>query len=103
MSVIAVTAVRSNLWDVGLVLLMGLLGYLMRLAHISVIGAVIGFILGKLMEFNFYTALQSGFDNLAVFVTSTVSIVLAIATLAVVVAVIVGALRRFDRSARQGG
>lgn len=93
MSAIAVISVRNNLWDVGLVLLMGLLGYLMRLAHISVIGAVIGFVLGRLMEFNFYTALQSGLGKPDIFLSSGISIVLALATVAVVVTVIVRALR----------
>ena len=94
MSAVAVTAVRSSLWDIGLVLLMGLVGYLLRLARISVIGAVIGFILGRLMEFNFYTALQSGLGRLEIFLESSVSIVMAAATALVVATVIVRGVRR---------
>lgn len=94
MSVIAVIAVRSNLWDIALVLAIGLLGFLLGLARISVIGVVIGFILGRLMEFNFYTALQSGLGQLSIFLSSTISVVLALATAAVVVLMIARALRR---------
>jgi putative tricarboxylic transport membrane protein len=94
MSVIAVASVRSNLWDIALVLAIGFLGYLLRLAHISVIGVVIGFVLGRLMEFNFYTALQSGLGHPAVFFSSAISVVLAAATALVVAAVVLRAVRR---------
>jgi len=90
--------VRSNVWDVALVLATGLFGYLLMLARISVIGVVIGFVLGDLMESNFYTALQTGFGDHRIFVSSSVSIVLAVATVLVIAAVIVRAIRRASQA-----
>ena len=47
-----------------------------REAGIPVIGIVIGFVLGKVMEADFYTALQSGRGQYTVFFESPVSLVL---------------------------
>jgi putative tricarboxylic transport membrane protein len=76
-SILAVMAVRQNLWDVGLVLTIGLFGFVMRQAGVPVIGMVIGFVLGKAMESDFYTALQSGRGSYAILVESPVSLTLA--------------------------
>jgi hypothetical protein len=73
-------AVRQNLWDVGLVLAIGLLGFVMRQAGVPVIGMVIGFVLGKAMESDYYTALQSGRGSYLVFLESPVSLMLAAGT-----------------------
>jgi putative tricarboxylic transport membrane protein len=98
-SAVATMVIRSNVWDVALVLITGLFGYLLLLARISVIGVVIGFVLGDLMESNFYTALQTGFGDYRIFVSSSVSIVLAVATVLVIAAVIVRAIRRTSKMA----
>ena len=74
-SLLAMMAVRQNLWDAGLVLAIGLLGFILREAGIPVIGIVIGFVLGKVMEADFYTALQSGRGQYTVFFESPVSLV----------------------------
>ena len=97
-SVVSVAAVRGNLWDVATLLVTGVIGYMLRLAQISVIGVVIGFILGKLMEFNFYTAIQSSLGDLRVFVSSPISAVLAAATVAVITIVIFRAARQHFRA-----
>jgi putative tricarboxylic transport membrane protein len=88
-SAVAIMVVRSNVWDVALVLATGLIGYLLMLARISVIGVVIGFVLGDLMESSYYTALQTGFGDYRIFVSSAVSIALATATALIILAVIV--------------
>ena len=62
------------------------------------IGVVIGFVLGDLMESNFYTALQTGFGDYRIFISSSVSIVLAVATVLVIAAVIVRAIRRASQA-----
>jgi putative tricarboxylic transport membrane protein len=97
-SVVSVAAVRGSLWDVAVLLVTGIIGYMLRLAGISVIGVVIGFILGRLMEFNFYTAIQSSLGDLTIFVASPVSAVLAVATGGVVVLVVLRAVRRHLRT-----
>jgi putative tricarboxylic transport membrane protein len=84
-SILAVMAVRQNLWDVGLLLTIGVVGFVLRQAGIPVIGMVIGFVLGKAMESDFYTALQSGRGSYAIFVESPVSLMLATGTTLIVV------------------
>jgi len=97
-SSLAVMAVRSSLWDVALLLITGLAGYVFMVAGISVIGVVIGFVLGHLMESSFYTALQSGLGDPHIFFESSVSIVMAGGTALVTLLVIVrGLLRRWNR------
>ena len=44
---------RENIWDVMLVLLLGVLGFGMRRAGVPVLPLVIGFVLGKLAENSF--------------------------------------------------
>lgn len=72
-SLLAMMAVRQNLWDAGLVLVIGLFGFVLRQAGIPVIGIVIGFVLGKTMESDFYTALQSGRGQFGVFFETPIS------------------------------
>ena len=84
-SLLAMMAVRQNLWDAGLVLAIGLLGFILREAGIPVIGIVIGFVLGKVMEADFYTALQSGRGQYTVFFESPVSLVLSAGTALIIV------------------
>ncbi len=81
-SMISVYAIRENVWDVGFVIAFGFLGTLQKLFGYPVIGMVIGFVLGGVMEFNFYLALQSSLGDPLVFVGSPIAIVLAVATTA---------------------
>jgi putative tricarboxylic transport membrane protein len=78
-------AVRQNLWDAGLVLAIGLIGFALRQAGIPAIGMVIGFVLGKTMESDFYTALQSGRGRYDVFLESPVSWTFSGLTLLIIV------------------
>ena len=99
-SALAVMAVRSSLWDVGLLLMTGLAGYLLMVAGISVIGVVIGFVLGHLMESSFYTAVQSGLGDYRIFFESSVSMTMAVGTGLVVILVIIRAVMRFRQRDR---
>jgi putative tricarboxylic transport membrane protein len=84
LSVLALLSVRQNLWDAGFVIVIGAFGYLLNKLGFPVIGTVIGFVLGNIMEWNFYTALQSGYGNYATFFSSPTSIGLCVATVAVI-------------------
>jgi putative tricarboxylic transport membrane protein len=99
-SSLAVMAVRSSLWDVGLLLVTGLAGYLFMVAGISVIGIVIGFVLGHLMESSFYTALQSGLGDPHVFFESSVSLAMAGGTVLVTLLVVVRGVLRYRQRDR---
>jgi putative tricarboxylic transport membrane protein len=61
-------AVTSDIFNVWLVLGMGLVGYLMRRYHFNVLAAVLGLVLGFMVEVNFRRALVlSGGDYLTFF------------------------------------
>lgn len=79
-SLMSAYTVRSNFLDLGLLLMLGVFGALLRLYGYSVIGVVIGFVLGDVIERNFYTALQSSLGDYGVFVASPVAAVLAAMT-----------------------
>ncbi|WP_108661813.1 tripartite tricarboxylate transporter permease [Acuticoccus kandeliae] len=101
-SMVSVYAIRENFWDVALVIGFGLLGYLQKLFGYPVIGVVIGFVLGGVMEFNFYLALQSSLGDPVIFVTGPISLALAVGT---VIATVWCAVRMVKRGAgaRAGG
>ena len=79
-SLIAAFAIRANFLDVAALIIIGLFGWLMRAFGYSVIGVVIGFVIGGVIEKNYYTALQSSLGNYGVFVASGAAIALAMAT-----------------------
>lgn len=79
-SLMSAFTVRSNALDLGLLALIGVFGAFLRLYGYSVIGVVIGFVLGDVIERNFYTALQSSLGDWQVFVESWVAALLALAT-----------------------
>jgi putative tricarboxylic transport membrane protein len=76
-SLMSAFTVRSNFLDFGLLLALGLFGAFLRLYGYSVIGVVIGFVLGDVIERSFYTALQSSLGDYAVLVGSPVAATLA--------------------------
>lgn len=79
-SLIAAFAIRANFLDVAALIFIGLFGWLMRAFGYSVIGVVIGFVIGGVIEKNYYTALQSSLGGYSVFIASGTAIVLAAAT-----------------------
>jgi putative tricarboxylic transport membrane protein len=79
-SLMSAFTVRSNFLDLGLLMLLGVFGAMLRLYGYSVIGVVIGFVLGDVIERSFYTALQSSLGDYQVFVGSPVAATLAAMT-----------------------
>lgn len=74
-------AVRSNILDVGVALVIGLLGYLMGKYGYSLVGFVLGFILGPIAERGFQRAMLISDGDYAIFLDSYISIALLVATL----------------------
>ncbi|MCC7429087.1 MAG: tripartite tricarboxylate transporter permease [Alphaproteobacteria bacterium] len=79
-SLMSAFTVRANFIDFGALAVLGLYAYLQRLYGFSVIGTVVGFVLGDVIERSYYTALQSALGDHGVFLGSGVAIVLAILT-----------------------
>jgi putative tricarboxylic transport membrane protein len=80
-SMVAVFAIRMNFWDIVMVTAFGIFGYFQKSFGYPVIGTVIGFVLGRVIEFNFYFALQSSLGTFSVFVGSPISVALMLLTL----------------------
>jgi putative tricarboxylic transport membrane protein len=82
---LGVYSYNQSVFDLGLLFLFGIVGYLMRRFDFPVAPAIIGMILGPLAEENFRRALSITQGSYAVFVTHPISaVLLAIAALIVV-------------------
>jgi putative tricarboxylic transport membrane protein len=71
-----VFAIHQSLFDCGLVLLIGLLGYAMRLLKLPVLPMVLGMVLGYMVESNYRRSLLISGGDHSIFVTDTVSAIL---------------------------
>lgn len=58
---------RNNLFDVGVMLIAGIIGYFMNKVQIPTSPAILGLILGPMAEKNFRTALLKSSGNYGVF------------------------------------
>lgn len=85
-------AVRNSLFDVGLALMLGLLGLLMRQYGYPVVPLVLGLVLGPLAEENFLRALSLGNNELGYFLGSNIAVILWILLIALIVFNVVKAL-----------
>jgi len=75
---------RSNIFDVGLAVLSGIFGYVMRRFGFPLITLVIGFILGPLAERAFLQSLMISDGSYLIFLTQPITVVLMLLTLATV-------------------
>jgi putative tricarboxylic transport membrane protein len=83
---LGVYSYNQSVFDLGLLLVFGVVGYLMRRFDFPVAPAIIGMILGPLAEQNFRRALNITQGDYSVFVTHPISaILLAIAALIIIV------------------
>ena len=69
--------VRTSPLDILAMVVLGLYAYLLRRFGFSVIGVVVGFVLGDVIERSYYTALQSSLGDPVILVQSGVAMVLA--------------------------
>ena len=91
------------MFDLGILYVVGVLGYVMRCADIPVAPAIIGLILGPLAEQQFRRALAISQGDLTVFFTRPISAtILAIAAAALLVPVATAYWQR-RRSNQSGG
>jgi putative tricarboxylic transport membrane protein len=91
---------RNSWFDLALLYIIGLVGFLMRRYDIPVAPVIVGMILGPLAEQQFRRALAISQGDFSIFITSPISAtVLLIASLAVIVPPI---WRRFSRKSQPG-
>ena len=95
-------ALRSSPFDVGLVLMFGLLGYVLRYLNYPLAPLILGFILGPMLEEHIRRALRLSAGDATVFLTSPVSGTLFAICAVLLVAALVAELLRLRNRIRQG-
>ena len=71
---------RNAIFDVGLVILFGVAGWMSGRAKYPVVSMILGILLGPLVEVNFYRSLRIGLGSYAIFVTRPITVVLLLIT-----------------------
>ena len=92
--IIGAYAINNSLFDVGLMLAMGAVGWFMEENDIPVAPAILGLVLGRLVEFNFIQTMIKGEGDLLTLVARPIAAVLALAVVAIWVGTAWAALRR---------
>ena len=90
---IGVYSVNNSLFDVGLALVLGVMGVFLRAYGFEMAPVLIGFILGPMLEQYFRRAMQLGRGDLEYFVSSGISVFFLAATLGLLVLSAFGAVR----------
>jgi hypothetical protein len=75
-------AERNATFDLGLMVLFGLVGVLSERARYPVVSMLLGILLGPLVEVNFYRSLRIGLGSYSIFVTRPITLVLLLITVA---------------------
>ena len=94
-----VYAMHQSIFEIGLVLVVGVVGYGMRLLKIPVLPLVLGLVLGSLVESNYRRSLLISSGEHSIFVTDPVSLVLLV--LAAALTLYTGWKEFSDRKAAQ--
>lgn len=95
--IIGAYAINNSLFDVGVMLAMGLLGWFMEENDIPVAPTILGLVLGRMVEFNFIQTMIKGEGDLTTLVSRPIAAVLAIITLLIWAMTVRGMVR--DRTA----
>ncbi|OUM90134.1 MAG: transporter [Bacillus thermozeamaize] len=91
LSVVGVYSIRSSLWDVGLMIAFGVIGYLMKKLDLPIAATVLTFVLGSQIESTLLQSLASSQNGLLVFFHSPISgTLISLAIIILVVSVIAG-------------
>jgi TctA family transporter len=86
-------SVSNSPFDVWLVMIFGLVGFVMRMLHFSSAPLLLGFVLGPLLEENFRRAMLMSRGNLMYLVERPISAVILVFTAAVLILSVVNAYR----------
>lgn len=83
MCIVGAYAINNDLFDVGLMLLMGVLGFVLQANGFPVAPIVLGLVIGPLLEQSFMISLIKSEGNLMLFFSRPVSLILGVLTLIV--------------------
>ncbi|AJY74202.1 tripartite tricarboxylate transporter permease [Paenibacillus beijingensis] len=95
-------SVRNSLFDVGVTLFFGALGYLFHKFHWPVIPFILCLVLGPMLETSFIQSVQISGGSLAIFVTHPISLTILVAA-ALLLAVSIVLMQRTKRRLHQEG
>ena len=73
---------RSALFDVGLMIVFGMVGFLSERAKYPIVSMLLGILLGPLVEVNFHRSLGVGLGSYGIFVTRPIAVSLLLVTVA---------------------
>lgn len=94
LSVVGIFSIHFNWFDVGVMIVAGLAGYLMTKFGFPVIPAVIGVVLGGIIEENLLRTLELGGGNLSMLIERPISLILLLMTVIIIIAPMRNAVRR---------
>jgi TctA family transporter len=95
--IVGAFAINNTVFGVGIILVLGLLAYLMEENGFPIAPAVLGIVLGPLVEDSFMTSMMKADGNLLGFFERPIAAVLGVITLAIWAWVIVGWMLRVRR------
>ena len=98
--IVGAFAINNTVFGVGIILVLGLLAYVMEENGFPIAPAVLGIVLGPLVEDNFMTSMMKADGNLLGFFERPIAAVLGVITLAIWAWVIVGWMLRVRRGRR---
>ena len=98
--IVGAFAINNTVFGVGIILALGLLAYLMEENGIPIAPAILGVVLGPLLERSFMTSMIKGGGDLTHFFSRPIAAVLGVITLAIWAWVVVGWILRVVRSRR---
>jgi len=81
--VVGTFAINNSLFEIGVMLVAGLIAYLLEENHFPIAPAILGVVLGGMLEENFITSMIKSDGNLMAFVSRPIAATLAVATLLV--------------------
>jgi putative tricarboxylic transport membrane protein len=93
--------VHLSIFDVGIVIAAGLLGYFMRLFGFPVLPAVLGVVLGGLIEANYRRSLLLSGGDHAIFLEDPIAIALFVVAVLITAGSLVGEWRRTSKRPKE--
>ncbi|MBJ7263492.1 MAG: tripartite tricarboxylate transporter permease [Burkholderiaceae bacterium] len=97
---VGVYSTNNNLFDVGMVTLFGVAGYVLMRLRFEPAPLLLGFVLGPMVEENFRRALLLSRGELSVFVTRPISLSFLIAGVALIFLLSISAMRQRNQTVR---
>lgn len=94
LSMVGVYSVNSSIWDVGLMIFFGVVGYLMKKLEIPSAAMILSFILGSQIEFSLIQSLAASENGLMILLTRPISGSLIVLCILIFIASVISAIRK---------